>query len=500
MLKNLKKHRAQLIARGELAEAKAYNFFPVSFEMPKDYALFVEEFKETGGIWVMKPSGAAEGRGIFLFTKLSAVQAWAKPHLARRMKRHDPAKPASYVVQRYISNPYLVGGKKFDLRLYVLVTSFQPLTVYVYRDGFAKFSSTRFSTDPAHLQNGLMHLTNHAVQRRGAAVGKKWALKKFKLHVAMRHGRKAMDKLFWDIQALVVRTVRAVDRLVIQDKQSFELFGYDVLVDESLRPWLLEVNASPSLGASNREDLRLKKQMVGDALDIVDVEGRVPVGSPIREHVGGFDLAFHKGYAEVQPQACGYSSLFGAVVRNPIRQSRRKKRDKEKFSAFPLPWAETSSLLAMATGGKKARSLTSIPHEIDITHGTSNDPVGLESWRPNIHIFRPQDYWRGSIDYVPWKSEDNDDDVRESRATQRKGTGKGAEQGRRVIAELEAEPGVAATRRLKDANTSANVAPVNACTCSFVTQARVDIVEGDGGGVGAGIEGADFSGARLAAA
>lgn len=67
----------------------------------QDYALFVEEFKETGGIWVMKPSGAAEGRGIFLFTKLSAVQAWAKPHLARRMKRS---------VTRYPHNPAVWDG------------------------------------------------------------------------------------------------------------------------------------------------------------------------------------------------------------------------------------------------------------------------------------------------------------------------------------------------------------------------------------------------------
>lgn len=51
----------------------------------------------------------------------------------------------------------------------------------------------------------------------------KSGLKNFKFYVAMRHGRKAMDKLFWDIQALVVRTIRAVDRLVIHDMQSFEV-------------------------------------------------------------------------------------------------------------------------------------------------------------------------------------------------------------------------------------------------------------------------------------
>ncbi|CAM9174701.1 unnamed protein product [Ectocarpus fasciculatus] len=418
MLKNLKKRRAQLHARGELAEAQEYNFFPVSFEMPKDYALFVEEFKESGGIWVMKPSGAAEGKGIFLFTKLSDVKAWAKPHLIRRMKRHDPANPGSFVVQRYISNPYVIGGKKFDLRLYVLVTSFRPLTVYIYRDGFAKFSSTR--ADPAHLANELMHLTNHAVQRRGSAVGKKWSLKKFKWFVAMRHGRKAMDKLFWEIQALVVRTIRSVDRLIIHDKQSFELFGYDVLVDETLRPWLLEVNASPSLGASNRDDLRLKKQMVGDALDIVDVEGRqerlVPVGSPVREHVGGFDLAFHKGYVEVQPQACGYSSFFGAVVRNRVKPARRAKADKArrlanafsfawsgmgKFSCFPLPRA-----CRPHPGPNQKTGATSGTPQPIVMYKTSNETMGLETWRPNIYIFRPQDYWKGSVDYVPWKSGD----------------------------------------------------------------------------------------------
>lgn len=69
----------------------------------------MEEFKETGGIWVMKPSGAAEGRGIFLFTKLSAVQAWARPHLARRMKRSAVLLPPcslESVLQALLARPF----------------------------------------------------------------------------------------------------------------------------------------------------------------------------------------------------------------------------------------------------------------------------------------------------------------------------------------------------------------------------------------------------------
>lgn len=81
-----------------------------------------------------------------------------------------------------------------------------------------------------------------------------------------------------------------------------QLFGYDVLVDETLRPWLLEVNASPSLGASNREDLRLKKQMVGDALDIVDVEGRqgTCLFPRAKRRETRLDTAWHMAACELQ--------------------------------------------------------------------------------------------------------------------------------------------------------------------------------------------------------
>lgn len=50
----------------------------------------------------------------------------------------------NYIVQKYISDPLLIGGKKFDMRIYALVTSYSPLTVYLYRSGFARFTHMRY--------------------------------------------------------------------------------------------------------------------------------------------------------------------------------------------------------------------------------------------------------------------------------------------------------------------------------------------------------------------
>lgn len=160
MVKNLKRHKKALEREGKTGEANAYDFFPTTYNLPGDYSLFVEEFKKSNNaVWIMKPIGKSQGRGIFLFNKLQQISQW-KDEL--RWKPESPqAEP--YVVQRYLNNPLLIGGKKFDLRIYVLVTNYQPLTVYLYREGFGRFTHQRYSHNMDDLSNPFMHLTNVAI-------------------------------------------------------------------------------------------------------------------------------------------------------------------------------------------------------------------------------------------------------------------------------------------------------------------------------------------------
>ncbi len=76
MAKNLKRRRRALEKEGRIEESQSYDFIPTTFVLPREYSMFVEDFKKHGGIWIMKPIGAAQGRGIFLFTKLSEISEW----------------------------------------------------------------------------------------------------------------------------------------------------------------------------------------------------------------------------------------------------------------------------------------------------------------------------------------------------------------------------------------------------------------------------------------
>ena len=275
MVKNIKRYKKELEKEGHhLGERDPetnygiLDFVPMTFVLPGDYPLFVEEFKRNPQLtWILKPAGKSQGTGVLLITKLSQVKKWSRDVRFNALFQRE-----TYVICQYLDRPLLVGGRKFDLRLYVLVTSYKPLKCYFYRQGFARFCSVLYSNDVSELDNMYMHLTNVAIQKTGEDYnrqhGNKWTYENLLLYIEGTLGKKAVDKLANSIRFLLVHSLKSCQGVILSDRHCFEMYGFDVLVDENLKPWLIEVNASPSLSPSTFEDKVLKMKLISDVLEM----------------------------------------------------------------------------------------------------------------------------------------------------------------------------------------------------------------------------------------
>lgn len=157
----LKKNMGKYLAMGGKMK-QAYDVVPLTFILPHEYIAFVQAFQDKGArlrasseasegffkknIWIMKPVALSRGRGISLIDDLSHVVYGEQ-----------------VVIQEYIANPLLLDGYKFDLRLYVLVTSFNPLEAFFYDEGFVRICTRQY--EDADLTNLFVHLTNSSIQK-----------------------------------------------------------------------------------------------------------------------------------------------------------------------------------------------------------------------------------------------------------------------------------------------------------------------------------------------
>eukprot|EP00939_MAST-03C_sp_MAST-3C-sp1_P002190 g2190.t1 len=272
--------------------AKTFALQTDTYVLPKEYTAFLQAFSkhkaaegEDRNIWILKPASMSRGRGIRLVHDLDDV-TYSK----------------EVVLQKYVENPLLLDGYKFDLRIYVLVTSFQPLEAYIYEDGFARFALTKYDLHVdrdggdasmqakelrAKLQNLQMHLTNSSVQHARldlesvlakAAPFQRAPASKIggsKMHTSelwrqLSSAGHDVDKIRTSIDECIIKSLLCADDHIKYQSCAFEVFGYDILIDSELRPWLVEVNASPSMGCLNDLDRRVKRALIRDTVALVD--------------------------------------------------------------------------------------------------------------------------------------------------------------------------------------------------------------------------------------
>jgi tubulin--tyrosine ligase like protein 10 len=175
------------------------------------------------------------------------------------------------VVQKYIENPLLIDGRKFDIRAYMIVVCMKPYLV-LYQPGYVRMSLNTYTTEN-FAKDKITHLTNNSVQKNHPdyknlkeksiisidslveniiAMGKIQSKEEYAVKV---------DKKIQEIMSLIFSVIK--DKL---DRKfgCFELFGFDFLLDDNLNPYLIEINTNPAIYTDTQVQKDLLPKLVED--------------------------------------------------------------------------------------------------------------------------------------------------------------------------------------------------------------------------------------------
>ena len=206
-------------------------------QLKKRYPQFI--LNGNRNIWIVKPAGLSRGRGINMLSDLKKLQ--------------DFIRGKHYIVQKYIEDPLIILDRKFDIRQWVLVSSWNPLRIWMYKEMYVRFGAEDYNMDM--IGNKFIHLTNNSItkhsEKKYKIKGNMWRQDEFVTYMD-----DICKKGVWEneirpkIVNIIITSLKSTEDLVIQRPRAFELFGYDIMIDTGLRPWLIEVNCSPALDYS----------------------------------------------------------------------------------------------------------------------------------------------------------------------------------------------------------------------------------------------------------
>mmetsp|Transcript_13307 Transcript_13307/g.25002 ORF Transcript_13307/g.25002 Transcript_13307/m.25002 type:complete len:961 (+) Transcript_13307:506-3388(+) len=215
-------------------------------------------------MWLVKPAALNQGKGIEVCHTLKEI---------KDVLRSKPPQTI-WVVQKYVERPLLFHGRKFDIRVWALATAKKEL--FFYKQGYLRTSSFDYDTS---VSDNYVHLTNNCLQKWGDHYGKHETGNTLSFEAFQHYLDEKFPDLNLDvnrhfikrIKDLIIDSYLSAKKIIHKSKRrsAFELLGFDFLVDEDFRVWLIEVNTNPYLGIPNEFIADLLPKMIDDMLKIV---------------------------------------------------------------------------------------------------------------------------------------------------------------------------------------------------------------------------------------
>jgi hypothetical protein len=218
----------------------------------------------TRNVWIVKPCYNARGFGIYCIDNcLQEFQTFMRN-----------AQAQSKIVQKYIEKPLLLTHfdetRKFDIRQWVLVTSFDPLEIYIFSEFYVRICGSKY--DLSDIQDSYKHLTNFSIQKHNSKVVNKaedlvMSQQEF-FQKAFKNDQEKCKKVRKGIEEVIIKTIRSGQEAGIEHRPNcFEVYGFDFMLDQKLNPWLLEVNLSPACAERTDWLVQMLDRMANGLLD-----------------------------------------------------------------------------------------------------------------------------------------------------------------------------------------------------------------------------------------
>ncbi|XP_068505959.1 uncharacterized protein [Syngnathus scovelli] len=267
---------------------KMKEFIPITFRLDvteEREAFFAQQEGSninSSQMWICKPTGLNQGRGIFLLKSVEDVAA-----LTLKLQHMDDLRtntnnttlhrqPQAYIVQHYIQRPLLLRGKKFDVRAFLLIACTSPYMVF-FRHGYIRLTCDHY--DPSS-NNLSAHLTNQYMQKKNPLYSRMkeetlWSMESFNAYVndcfqvAKDLPRDWVLGAFTKyMQQMMTQCFLAVKHKLDRRLGFFDLIGCDFLVDEDFKVWLLEMNCNPALHVNCEVLKEVIPSTVAETLDL----------------------------------------------------------------------------------------------------------------------------------------------------------------------------------------------------------------------------------------
>ena len=139
-----------------------------------------------------------------------------------------------------------------------MVTDFNPLTIWMYKDCYLRFCTQKFSLSDTQQS---IHLCNYSIQKNykndterhnELPAENMWSQTDFIDKFLSRSSKPdAWETIIYPgMKNAILSCMQSVQEIIESRKNTFELYGADFMIAEDLKPWLIEINCSPTMARS----------------------------------------------------------------------------------------------------------------------------------------------------------------------------------------------------------------------------------------------------------